>query len=182
MIYVKKKNELMHFGIKGQKWGVRNYQNPDGTLTEEGRARYRFDASTDLDKKGNLNKTGKEKFKHLQKEDERTWGNNDENSRNNEYEAQSYANSLLLNKTRNNKTLQKRKAELNSLDGESDEYNQKWNKLFEDTRKYCEKVINKSLDEVPTKTRDVGYWYTQQFIWDVFFFDDGTASDWEHVD
>lgn len=33
-------NSLEHHGIKGQKWGVRNYQNPDGTLTAEGRARY----------------------------------------------------------------------------------------------------------------------------------------------
>lgn len=31
---------LIHYGIKGQKWGIRNYQNPDGTLTEEGRMRY----------------------------------------------------------------------------------------------------------------------------------------------
>ena len=26
-------NELMHFGVKGQRWGVRRYQNPDGSLT-----------------------------------------------------------------------------------------------------------------------------------------------------
>lgn len=32
--------ELYHHGIKGMKWGVRRYQNPDGTLTAEGRARY----------------------------------------------------------------------------------------------------------------------------------------------
>ena len=31
---------LMHYGIKGQKWGIRRYQNPDGTLTEAGKARY----------------------------------------------------------------------------------------------------------------------------------------------
>lgn len=33
-------NELYHFGIKGQKWGVRRFQNEDGTLTEEGKKRY----------------------------------------------------------------------------------------------------------------------------------------------
>lgn len=33
-------DELYHHGIKGQKWGLRKYQNPDGTLTEEGKARY----------------------------------------------------------------------------------------------------------------------------------------------
>ena len=32
--------ELYHWGIKGMRWGIRRYQNPDGTLTPEGRARY----------------------------------------------------------------------------------------------------------------------------------------------
>jgi len=29
-----------HHGILGQKWGIRRYQNPDGSLTTEGRTRY----------------------------------------------------------------------------------------------------------------------------------------------
>lgn len=33
-------NELAHYGILGQKWGIRRFQNPDGTLTEAGKKRY----------------------------------------------------------------------------------------------------------------------------------------------
>ncbi len=35
---------LAHHGIKGQKWGVRRYQNEDGTLTDSGKKRYASDA------------------------------------------------------------------------------------------------------------------------------------------
>lgn len=34
-------NSLSHYGVKGQKWGQRNYQNPDGTYTELGKERRR---------------------------------------------------------------------------------------------------------------------------------------------
>lgn len=34
-------NYLCHYGIKGMKWGVRRYQNKDGSLTELGKKRYR---------------------------------------------------------------------------------------------------------------------------------------------
>ena len=30
----------MHWGILGMKWGLRRYQNPDGSLTSEGKKRY----------------------------------------------------------------------------------------------------------------------------------------------
>lgn len=33
-------NELTHHGIKGQKWGVRRYQNEDGSLKDAGKKRY----------------------------------------------------------------------------------------------------------------------------------------------
>lgn len=32
--------ELYHWGIKGMKWGVRRFQNPDGSLTPAGKKRY----------------------------------------------------------------------------------------------------------------------------------------------
>ena len=44
MIYIAKdisKNVLVHYGTKNMKWGVRKYQNEDGTLTEAGKKRYR---------------------------------------------------------------------------------------------------------------------------------------------
>ena len=36
-----KMDEFYHFGIKGQKWGIRRYQKKDGSLTEIGKQRYK---------------------------------------------------------------------------------------------------------------------------------------------
>ena len=48
-IFIPHSDYLAHHGIKGQKWGVRRYQNEDGSYTAAGRERY----SKALDKKVN---------------------------------------------------------------------------------------------------------------------------------
>lgn len=59
-------NYLAHYGIKGMKWGVRRYQNEDGSLTAAGKKRY-------LNSDGTLNKRGQKaqiKMRNIQAKQE----------------------------------------------------------------------------------------------------------------
>ena len=53
---------LIHHGIKGQKWGVRRYQNPDGTYTELGKRQRRVGPSNFLTQNGTRNEFSKKYY------------------------------------------------------------------------------------------------------------------------
>jgi len=58
-------NELSHHGIKGQKWGIRRFQQKDGSLTPAGRKRY--SDSPELQKQKEEFKSAKDKRKESSK-------------------------------------------------------------------------------------------------------------------
>lgn len=54
---------IAHHGIKGQKWGIRRFQNEDGTLTPEGRIRYGVELASSLKKYDHNNPSTAKAFK-----------------------------------------------------------------------------------------------------------------------
>lgn len=58
IIVIRSESYLQHHGILGQKWGIRRFQNPDGTLTDAGKKRYTND---------NVEKTQNKKLTKQQK-------------------------------------------------------------------------------------------------------------------
>lgn len=53
--------ELYHHGVKGQKWGVRRFQDAAGSLTKAGRDRYRAKIDADIREYKKKNRVSTEK-------------------------------------------------------------------------------------------------------------------------
>lgn len=106
-------DSLTHYGIRGQKWGVRRYQNKDGSLTAAGKKRM---YKEQFDSEG---KDPGEKKKYVA--DANRWVTEDiTNTRDVVNEASTAANKLKnLNDTASRRSLEKRKSQMN-LDKMSD--------------------------------------------------------------
>lgn len=59
--------ELFHWGIKGQKWGVRRFQNKDGSLTPAGKKRQRANYSEEAKRMSDQELRSKIKRMNLEK-------------------------------------------------------------------------------------------------------------------
>ena len=61
-------DELCHYGIKGMRWGIRRYQNPDGSLTPAGKKKYSKEVYKKIEYSGKQGKTWYEISDELSKD------------------------------------------------------------------------------------------------------------------
>lgn len=134
-------NSLQHHGIKGQKWGVRRYQNSDGSLTEEGKQRY-------LNPDGSLNRQGQ---KELGREGVAKFNQQRQQQRNNNsgnvYDEETQK--TKLNNAKQNKMYDKLFVEtIQNADLSDDEINKEYESYLKDPKKYSETFETDSLGRI----------------------------------
>ena len=134
-------NHIEHRGIKGQKWGVRRYQNPDGSLTEEGKQRY-------LNPDGSLNRQGQ---KELGREGVAKFNQQRQQQQNNNsgsvYDEETQK--TKLNNAKQNKMYDKMFVEtIQNADLSDDEINKEYEAYLKDPKKYSETFETDSLGKI----------------------------------
>lgn len=133
-------DSLQHHGIKGQKWGVRRYQNPDGSLTEEGKQRY-------LNPDGSLNRQGQKELgrEGVAKFNQQRQQQNDNTGNIYDEETQK----TKLNNAKQNKMYDKMFVEtIQNADLSDDEINKEYEAYLKDPKKYSETFETNSLGKI----------------------------------
>lgn len=97
-------SELVHYGIKGQKWGVRRYQNKDGSLTPQGQRRYGEDNTRTLKKGTEIQNISRRQLDSSNKKSNRIYGSYTDSDKieyldmmgNFEYDGRGYKNTFVV--------------------------------------------------------------------------------------
>lgn len=130
-------NELYHHGVEGQKWGVRRYQNPDGSLTAAGYKHYGLTPRRRkyVDSEGVLTDTSKNRYikKALQDSESR-------------YVNAEYRKNEKLNYIDKNKNNPKKKEKVKAAKVAAKEFSKEAGKAESTTWKNIAKAIEANKD------------------------------------
>ncbi len=127
-------DELYHHGIKGQKWGIRRYQNEDRTLTAAGKERYRKTISEYKKARKEASRyfppiTKKQREKHLTK-----LRNASEKEYNMRKEKYAYYNTIVSSNENSERKMKQARKMLEKM------YDKSYPFLNQDTKTYSEKL------------------------------------------
>lgn len=98
--------ELYHHGVKGMKWGVRRYQNKDGSLTIDGQRKYGVDNNRTLKSGTEVQNISRSQLKSSNKKSNRIYGSYTDSDKfeyldmmgNYEYNERGYKNTFVVKK------------------------------------------------------------------------------------
>lgn len=148
-------NYIAHYGIQGQKWGVRRFQNEDGSLTPEGKARYykNYDHTRNLERSARPGSAKEQVMKMYESQKSEGLKNIESQIKNINQKMQDY-----------------QEKNYNNIDSE-------WDMIRPDQLNKYEKVLNNyrnQLRELDNARRETlsSEWYRDQYIADMQRADD----------